>query len=76
MLSHKWTFEKMFNSLENAFVTTLNEKSRYKTIHHRVSQPHKMFIDKDRRNRYQEVKSDDLWGGGLTRIVFLLFSII
>lgn len=21
----------------------------------------KMFIDKDRRNRYQEVKSDDLW---------------
>ena len=41
MLSHKWTFEKMFNSLENAFVTTLNEKSGYKTIHHRVSQPHK-----------------------------------
>lgn len=41
MLSHKWTFEKMFNSLENAFVTTLNEKAEYKTIHHRVSQPHK-----------------------------------
>ena len=36
----------------------------------------KMFIDKDRSNRYQELKSDDLWVVDEQVIIFLLFSTV
>lgn len=52
------------------------KKAGYKIIHHRYYNHIKMLIDKDWRNRHQEVKSDGLWVVDQQVIIFLLFSVV